>query len=229
MVSTNPVGRKITPPVRIATLACGWIVFLYAIALTIEILGRKLFNTSFKGIDELGGFVLAFAAAIGASYAMAQRSHTRVDVFLVRMPRSVQRFLSVLAMVCFAGFAVFAAWRGIAVLRDTIEYGSSATNLEQPLWIPQAAWVFGLVLLAVIALTYAVHALLLWVQRRPELNAWYGPVSAQQELEAELAELHARGTSMEPDSKELPDPLAEAVHKVRAPPRRLGRIGARDV
>lgn len=217
MASTNPISRKINPPVRIATLACGWVVFLYAIALTVEILGRKLFNTSFKGIDELGGFVLAFAAAIGASYAMAQRSHTRVDVFLVHMSRPVQRFLNVLAMACFAGFAVFAAWRGIAVLRDTIEYGSSATNLEQPLWIPQAAWVFGLVLLAVIAFVYAVHALLLWVQRRPELNAWYGPVSAQEELEAELAELQARGTSFDASSEELPEKLAQAVHKVRAP------------
>lgn len=217
MASSNPISRKINPPVRVATLACGWIVFLYAIALTVEILGRKLFNTSFKGIDELGGFVLAFAAAIGASYAMAQRSHTRVDVFLVRMSRPVQRFLNVLAMVCFAGFAIFAAWRSITVLRDTIEYGSSATNLEQPLWIPQAAWVFGLVLLALVALSYAVHALLLWMQRRPELNAWYGPVSAQEELEAELAELHARGSSYEPISQEMPDVLAQAVHKVRAP------------
>lgn len=218
MASTNPVSRKINAPVRIATLACGWVVFLYAIALTLEILGRKLFNTSFKGIDELGGFVLAFAAAIGASYAMAQRSHTRVDVFLVRMPRPLQRALNVLAMVCFAGFAAFAAWRGWAVLRDTIEYGSSATNLEQPLWVPQAMWVFGLALLAAIALVYAVHALMLWIQKRPELNAWCGPVSAQEELEAELAELDARGRLAASAPGELSPAMAEAVHKVRAPP-----------
>lgn len=222
MATINPVSRKLNPPVRIATLACGWVVFLYAIALTVEILGRKLFNTSFKGIDELGGFVLAFAAAIGASYAMAQRSHTRVDVFLVRMPRRVQRALNVLAMACFAGFAVFAAWRGAAVLRDTIEYGSSATNLEQPLWVPQAAWVFGLVLLAAIALVYAVHALLLWVQKRPELNAWYGPVSAQEELEAELAELDARGGAVKLAPGELSPEMAKAVHKVRAPSGSMG-------
>lgn len=61
-------------------------VFAYALMLTFEILGRKFFNTSVKGIDELGGFVLAISAAIGASYAVAH-GHTRVDVFLALFPR----------------------------------------------------------------------------------------------------------------------------------------------
>ena len=192
MTTTNPISEKIIPSARIATLICGWVVMAFAVALTLEILGRKFFNTSFKGIDELGGFVLAISAAIGASYAMAQRSHIRVDVFLVHFPRSLQRSLNALAMATFAFFATFAAWRSIAVLMETIEYKSSATNLEQPLWVPQAAWVIGLVLLAAISLAYAIHAIYLLIRNRPELNAWYGPVSAQEELEAELAELHAR-------------------------------------
>ena len=194
MDNTNPISRKIMPSARFATMACGWVVMAYAVALTLEILGRKLFNTSFKGIDELGGFVLAISAAIGASYAMAQRSHTRVDVFLVHFSRPIQKILNTLAMVSFAFFSSFAAWRAIAVLLDTVEYKSSATNLEQPLWIPQAGWVIGLVLLAVISLVYAIHAFYLLVQKRPELNNWYGPLSAQEELDSELAELHARGT-----------------------------------
>jgi hypothetical protein len=96
-------------------------------------------------------------------------------------------------MLCFAGFATFAAWRGVAVLRDTLEFGSTATNLEQPLWVPQAMWVAGLVLLALVTLVYAAHALYLLLTGRPELNAWYGPASAQEELDAELAEIASRG------------------------------------
>lgn len=189
----NPISEKIIPATRWATIACGWVLLAYAVGLTLEILGRKFFATSFKGIDELGGFVLAVSAAVGASYAMAQRSHTRVDVFLVRFPRPVQRLLNTLAMLCFAAFACFAAWRGVAVLRDTLEFGSTATNLEQPLWVPQALWVAGLGLLALISLAYALHAAVLLATRRPELNAWYGPPGAQDELDAELANLRARG------------------------------------
>jgi TRAP-type C4-dicarboxylate transport system permease small subunit len=197
MATSNPISLKIAPAARMATLATGWVVMVYAFVLTFEVLGRKFFASSFKGVDELGGFVLAIAAAIGASYALVQRSHTRVDVFLVRFPRPVQRWLNALAQLTFALFASFAAWRSVAVLLETIDYKSSATNLEQPLWVPQLAWVVGLCLLALIALTYAVHAVYLLARKRPELNAWYGPISAQEELEAELLELKSRGTSSE--------------------------------
>jgi TRAP-type C4-dicarboxylate transport system permease small subunit len=195
MSKINPISQAISPAARLATLACGWGVLLYAVALSLEVLGRKLFNTSFKGIDELGGFVLAIAAAIGASYAMAQRSHTRVDVFLVRFSRATQRILNTLGMTLFAFFACFAAWRGFIVLRETLEFKSSAPNLEVPLWIPQAAWVLGLALLALISTVYALHAVYLLIYQRPELNAWYGPSGAQEELEAELAQIKARGTA----------------------------------
>ncbi len=193
----NPINRRIVPPVRWATLLCGWAVFAYAVALTLEVLGRKLLTTSFKGIDELGGFVLAISAAIGAAWALTQRNHTRVDVFLVRFPRGLQRVLNTLAMLGFAGFASFAAWRGVAVLRDTLEFGSTATNLEQPLWVPQALWVAGLALLALVALAYALHALYLLVAGRPELNTWYGPAGAKEELDAELDAIAARGVTAE--------------------------------
>ena len=191
----NPISALITPATRVVALVCGWITMAYACALTAEIVGRKLFNISFKGIDELGGFVLAITAAIGASYAMANRSHTRVDVFLVHFPKAVQRWLNTLAMLCFAFFAGFATWRGIAVLQETIELGSSAVSLEQPLWVAQLAWVIGLGLLTLIAVAYAVHAVWLLATGRPELNMWYGPFGAQEELDAELDEIHKRTDS----------------------------------
>ncbi len=204
----NPLRRALAPAARYATIACGWVVLAYAVALTAEILGRKFFATSFRGIDELGGFVLAISASIGASYAMVHGNHTRVDVFLVRFPRPIQRILNALALVLFAGFAGFAAWRGGVVLRDTLAYGSTATNLEQPLWVPQALWLGGLGLLAAVTLAYAVHASYLLIRGRPELNAWYGPTSAQAELEAELEALEARTASAAPLAQAAAPPEA---------------------
>mgnify|MGYP001482478967 CR=1 FL=1 len=139
MGTTNPISRTVTPAARIATLACGWVVFAYALMLTFEILGRKFFNTSVKGIDELGGFVLAISAAIGASYAVAQRSHTRVDVFLALFPRWMQRVLNTVAALTFAAFAVFAAWRGISVLMETIELRAAQPTWSNPCGFP--SWV----------------------------------------------------------------------------------------
>jgi TRAP-type C4-dicarboxylate transport system permease small subunit len=191
-MAVNPISRVVEPVARVVAIVFGYTILAYSLALSAEIIGRKLFNTSFKGIDEVGGFVLAASAAIGASYTMAMRGHTRVDVFLVRLPRKAQRVLNTLAMVSMAGFAVFAAFRGVAVLRETIEFGSVSSNLQQPLWIPQALWATGLGLFGVIATAYAAHAVWLLARGAPELNAFYGPLTVDDEIEGELASLEAR-------------------------------------
>lgn len=183
----NPISRRVEPLARWAAIACGWGVLVLAAAVTVEILGRKLFAFSFHGIDDIGGYVLAVTATIGASYTMALRGHTRIDVFLVRMPRGLQRLLNVLAMVSLAVFALFAAWRGADVLMQSIEFKSVATNpLQTPLWQPQSLWLAGLVLFAGIALAYAVHAVVLYFRNANELNLLYGPAGVREELEAEL-------------------------------------------
>ena len=106
---------------------------------------QKLFGFSFQGTDDMGGYVLAIIAVVGASYTMAMRGHTRVDVFLVRMSSGWQRLLNVAAMLTLAGFASFAAWRGSSVLLESIEFQSVASNpLQTPLWQPQSLWLAGL-------------------------------------------------------------------------------------
>jgi TRAP-type C4-dicarboxylate transport system permease small subunit len=183
----NPIGRVVEPVARIAAILSGYAVLVLSVVVSIDIVGRKLFGFTFQGTDDLGGYVLAIIAVVGASYTMAMRGHTRVDVFLVRMPRGWQRALNVIAMVTMAGFAIFAAWRGLDVLMESIEFQSVASNpLQTPLWQPQSLWVTGLALFALISSAYAIHSIVLLVRGSPELNRLYGPASAQDELEAEL-------------------------------------------
>ena len=187
-MNPNPISRVVEPLARLAAILCGYIVLLLSLAVTVEIVGRKLFGFTLQGTDDFGGYVLAIVAVIGASYTMAMRGHTRVDVFLVRMSPLWQRILNTLAMVTMAAFATFGAWRGSEVLLESIEFQSVASNpLQTPLWQPQLLWLIGLVLFSLIATAYAIHALLLLARGSPQLNRFYGPASAQDELDAELA------------------------------------------
>ena len=192
----NPISRVVEPVARLAAILCGYAVLVLSVMVSIEIVGRKLFAFSFQGTDDIGGYVLAIIAVVGASYTMAMRGHTRVDVFLVRMSASWQRWLNTLAMVTLAGFACFAAWRGSTVLLESIEFQSVASNpLQTPLWQPQLVWMIGLALFALIAVSYAVHAVILLARGSSELNRFYGPQSAQDELDAELAARAERSAS----------------------------------
>ena len=187
-MNPNPISRVVEPVARLAAVLCGYLVLLLSFAITVEIVGRKLFGFTLQGTDDFGGYVLAIVAVIGASYTMAMRGHTRVDVFLVRMSPRWQRILNTVAMVGMAVFTCFAAWRGSTVLMESIEFQSTASNpLQTPLWQPQSIWLTGLSLFALIALAYAVHAVILLLRGSTELNRFYGPASAQDELEAELA------------------------------------------
>lgn len=193
--SANPISRLVEPVAGFAAIVFGYALLIYSIALSYEIVARKLFNISVRGIDEVGGFMLAIGAAVGASYSMAMRGHTRVDVFLVRMPQGVQRVLNTLALIAMAAFALFSAWRGYAVLADTIEFQSTSPNLQQPLWAPQLAWVAGLALFGIIAAAYAAHACWLLASGDPALNRFYGPLTVKDEVDGELQALKDRGSN----------------------------------
>jgi TRAP-type C4-dicarboxylate transport system permease small subunit len=198
----NPISRIVEPVARWTAIACGYGVLVLSGAIVVEIVGRKLFGTTLHGIDDIGGYVLAITAAIGASYTMAMRGHTRVDVFLVRMPVWGQRALNALAMVTLALFACFACWRGTTVLLESIEFQSVATNpLQTPLWIPESIWVAGLGLFAAISVAYAVHAVIQFMTGAETLNRFYGPASAQDELEAELTAQAERAAQLEESPK----------------------------
>ena len=194
----DPISRVVEPVARLAAILCGYLVLALSIAVSVEIVGRKLFSHSFPGTDDIGGYVLAIVAIIGASYTMAKRGHTRVDIFLVRLPTSWQRVLNLLAMVSMATFASFAAWRGSTVLLESIEFQSVASNpLQTPLWQPQSLWLIGLVLFALISTAYALHALVLFMRGDRALNRYYGPATVQDELEAELTAQAERAAQQE--------------------------------
>ncbi|MBI3505241.1 MAG: TRAP transporter small permease [Proteobacteria bacterium] len=183
----NPVSRFAVPVARYAAIACGYGILALSAAICLEVVGRKFFGFSLQGVDDIGGYALAITAAVGASYTMAMRGHTRIDVFLVRMSVNAQAWLNAVAMVTLACFAIYAFARGIDVLAESIEFRSVATNpLQTPLWQPQGTWLFGLGLFAVFAALYAAHALWLLAKDRRRLNRLYGPTTAKDEVDAEL-------------------------------------------
>jgi len=184
----NPLNRIVQPVARTAAILCGYGILILSFAIGVEVIGRKFFGFSLQGVDDFGGFVLAIAAAIGASYTLAHRGHTRIDVFLLRMAPARQAILNLAAMLTFAVFAGFAFWQAVSVWRESRMFMSVSDGpLQTPLVYPQGIWVFGLFLMAIFALAYAVHAALLFAKNPGALNKIYGPATVDEEVEAELA------------------------------------------
>lgn len=159
-----------------------------------ETLARKLFNFSFEGADELGGYVLAVGSSLAFTVALVERAHIRIDILHQRFPLRMRAILDWLSIVALALLGLFIVWVGQAVIRDTLDYGSTAaTPWATPLIWPQGLWYAALCLFALAAVLLAVRAsLLLFTGRTEELTSEFHPKGVLEELEEELTDLGAR-------------------------------------
>lgn len=174
-----------------ATLVGGWMLLLLSILIAIEVTGRKLFEFSFQGVDEIGGYVLAASSAIGFSYALLMRGHVRVDLFLRKVPKRTQDFANWIAMIGMTVFACVLLWQTITMYSRTVSLGASAgTPLDTPLIYPQGVWVTGLALFTIVctgALWRLTRVCFLRGQEREELD-----LSLEEEIETEAADARRR-------------------------------------
>lgn len=138
---------------RMLALGAGYVLLVQAVVTAVEIVARKLFNHSFQGVDELGGYALAIAGSIGFGYAVVTCAHTRIDLVLAKLPLAVRAVLHMLAAVVLTAVAFGMFWYGLRSLRQSLDYGAiSTTPLQTPLWIPQSIWVGGLALFVLVSL-----------------------------------------------------------------------------
>jgi len=171
----------------------GWALLAISVATCIEVIGRKYFSFSFRGLDEIGGYMLAGISAFGFAYALSTRAHMRVTLLFPYLPALVQSLLNVLAAVTLAAMAAFCAWRGLFEVLDVLASGRrSNTPLQTPLWIPQSIWFTGMTLFAVGTIFMAWHALSLLARDRAALNRIYGPQSIEEEVATEVDHAAAR-------------------------------------
>ena len=193
----NPVSRFFAPPARFLAILSGWWLIALSFLTVAEILLRKFFSISLQGVDEIGGYTTAIVSAFGFASALMIKAHTRVDFLLGRMPALLRAVLNTLAYGLLAGMAIYGAWRGWSVLEESIEFQAHANSpLQTPLWLPQGAWMIGLLLFALSAGAMAAHAFWLLLSDRVRLNLFYGPLTLDEEIEAEM------GTILEREGKQ---------------------------
>jgi len=194
MPTDNLFFRSLNRTVEFFTLASGWWLLLIAVATCIEMVTRKLFNFSLQGVDEIGGYTLAVTSALGFSYTLLARGHTRVDFLLSRLPVPLRAAMNALAMVSLSALSLFAVYRAFDVLSESIEFQSHSTSpLQTPMWIPQSLWFFGYVLFALAASGMAVHASMLLFSDPARLNKVYGPPTLEEEIESETGGIRVGG------------------------------------
>lgn len=179
---------------RLASWLFGVALVALSLFVSVETIARKLFNFSFEGADELGGYVLAVGSSLAFVVALVDRAHIRIDVLHARFPawlQSVMDWLSLLSLAALGGFIVYV---GRIVIVDTLAYGSTApTPWATPLIWPQAAWYGALCLFALCAVLMAARASwLVLTGRLSAVSEMFHPKGAIEELQEEISDLERR-------------------------------------
>lgn len=180
------------------SLVLSWFFGLALIALslfvTAETIARKLFNFSFQGADELGGYVLAVGGALSFTVCLIERGHIRIDLIHDLLPARIQAVLNWLSAVLLAGFGLFFAYYCMLVVRDTLSYHSTApTAWATPMIYPQGIWYACLLAFALTSVTLAGIATWRLVSGDFErLNREFHPKGALEELNEEISDIEKR-------------------------------------
>jgi TRAP-type C4-dicarboxylate transport system permease small subunit len=113
-----------------------------------EVTARSFFDISFEVADEIGGYLLVAAVFLGLGPALAGGAMLRVEMIEQHLPGRIRRVLDVLFhLVALAVSGVMLWWIWLHIGSTWRRGTVSATWLETPLWLPQAAMPIGMVLL----------------------------------------------------------------------------------
>lgn len=180
------------------TTVISWLFGLVLLALSLfvaaETISRKVFNFSFQGADELGGYVLAVGGALSFTIALLQRAHIRIDIFHNLLPPVMRAGLNWLSAISLALLGIFLARYCWVVIRDTLQYGSTApTAWATPMIYPQTVWFVCLLVFSVTSLLLAAQATRHLISGNFDaLNEDFQPKGVLEELNDEIEDIKQR-------------------------------------
>jgi TRAP-type mannitol/chloroaromatic compound transport system permease small subunit len=116
----------------------GFFVLILALFITYEVIARKMDIIKAPGVDQMSGYVMAFAMTWAFSYALRSGAHVRIDVFLPYMSPPVRWVADVAAIGSIAYFVTITSWKVWIMVFTSYDIGAhSLTYPRTPLWIPQ--------------------------------------------------------------------------------------------
>jgi TRAP-type C4-dicarboxylate transport system permease small subunit len=171
----------------------GLALCLLSLLVSLEVILRRFFLISLQGVDELGGYILAVASAIGFFLALMDRAHMRIDILYGRLPLAVRRILDGLAAAMMALSAVLLFWMAWITLDESMLFQSvSQTPWATPMVIPQSVWLATLAPFTLLAVWILVKWIVAFVRRDAAALNRFSAKGSTEELQEQLASVSER-------------------------------------
>jgi TRAP-type mannitol/chloroaromatic compound transport system permease small subunit len=169
---------------RFFAWVAGALILFSALLVSTDVVLRGLFNLSALNSFELSTYAFAASVTLGHAYALISRSHIRIEVAYMQLPRRIRDYLDIVSIILLAGSAVMLVYFAFRTLQFSYKIGAHSNSaLAVPLVVPQGIWFFGLALFALTACWLTVQALFHLVTGRSDrISRNIGVISPQEEI-----------------------------------------------
>ena len=165
----------------------GAALMISAIIVTVDVLFRKFVGWTMSGSDEVTSYVFAASTTWAYSYCLLHRANIRIDAVYNLLPLFVRNLLDLLGVFLLLFYMSVLTDRAFITLQlSLINDSMSNTTLTTPLWIPQLAWLSGLVMFIITLVFVGVYAAMAMIKGdSATVTEVAGILSIEEEIEEE--------------------------------------------
>ena len=105
----------------------------------LQVVMRYVFANSLSWSEEMARFIFLWLSWIGASYAVKERSHFRVEMFANMIQGTASKYFECFILIVWFIFSLFLTWFGTELLLFLHDSGQFSAAMEIPMTLPYAS------------------------------------------------------------------------------------------
>lgn len=114
----------------------------------IQVIMRYLFHNSLSWSEEVARYLFLWLSWIGASYAVRERAHFRVEIFANLMKGRVRQYYDILIFIAWFIFCIFLTWQSYNLTHFLWIHHQLSAALQMPMAFAYASVPVGSALMA---------------------------------------------------------------------------------
>lgn len=124
-------------------------VAFMTILVFIQVVMRYVFQNSLTWSEELARYLFLWLSWVGASFAVRERTHFRVQMFIDKLPAGARKSMEVFILMIWFSFSVFLAYQGMKLASILLVRNQLSPAMQVPIGYAYASVPVGALLMAV--------------------------------------------------------------------------------
>jgi TRAP-type C4-dicarboxylate transport system permease small subunit len=128
---------------------CVWGTAFMTAVVFMQVIMRYVFANSLSWSEEFARFTFLWISWIGASYAVRESSHFRVEMFVNIIKGDARRYFELFVLAAWFLFCFILAWYGTRLVAFLADTGQTSAAMRIPMYWPYASVPVGCAMMCV--------------------------------------------------------------------------------